>query len=247
MIKEMGKGKKVFMVLFMLIIFIVVVVYLLRKVSERKEEADRRRAKENEERHAESAIFEEQENKQLHELEADEQHMVNDLKVYNNYINYSPVYTWNKYLVKKQLTKTKPLIYSSDVTNNTEVELIMYYQSFIKLFRVIVVSIKYLDCFQTKDSMSLKFKMLLNRTNGEREIEKSLTYELQNDIIIDEKFSFDMNEHDFRNTLLYLSIWSIDVFHQELLLGALSINLSDYDCSIKQTIIEHVLPVKQVF
>lgn len=74
----MGKGKKVFMVLFMLVVFFSLIVWLIKKFSELKEEADKRRAKENEERHAESAIFEEQEEKHTREEEIQERKMISN-------------------------------------------------------------------------------------------------------------------------------------------------------------------------
>lgn len=115
MITEMGKGKKVFMVLFMLVVFFSLIVWLIKKFSELKEEADKRRAKENEERHAESAIFEEQEEKHTREEEMQERktNMKNDFKLYNKYVNFLPQHTWSKYSIDKDMAikKTKTVRY----------------------------------------------------------------------------------------------------------------------------------------
>lgn len=247
----MGKGKKVFMVLFMLVVFFSLIVWLIKKFSELKEEADKRRAKENEERHAESAIFEEQEEKHTREEEIQERksNMKNDFKLYNKYVNFLSQHTWNKYSIDKGCTKQKykPKLYDIDSTvKPAQLELMLFYQSLIKAFRIIIISVKDIKSFISSERNFIRLQLMIYRMNKVKYSENSLLYQFQDHIEIDEKFTFQMEEKEFTNCILYVSLWNVDVFHQELLLGAVSIDLEQYDYSIKNTITEEFLPVKQV-
>ena len=245
----MGKGKKVFMVLFMLVVFFSLIVWLIKKFSEFKEEADKRRAKENEERHAESAIFEEQEEKHTREEEMQERktNMKNDFKLYNKYVNFLPQHTWSKYSIDKDMAIKKPKLCDIDSTvKPAQLELMLFYQSLIKAFRVIVISVKDIKSFISNEKHLIRLQLMIYRVNKVKYSENSLLYQFQDDIEIDEKFTFQMEEKEFTNCILYVSLWNVDVFHQELLLGAVSIDLEQYDYNIKNTVTEEFLPVKQV-
>ena len=243
MSKELGKMKKYFMLFVMLVASISIIIYILKKIAEKR--AAYLKELNRQERHAENAILEEQEAK-IEEEEREEKTMVTDMKYYSAYQEFLPESLWDKYVIHQELFPQRPETETEIEVEPAQVEVLMYYQSFVKLFRVIIISVRNLNCFRSNDSKLIKLKVLLRRPDGTNEAELSETYSLTENVSMEERFSFQMQERNFSGCILYISVWSVDIFYKELLLGAISIDLSLYDHTLKRTIIENVIPVKQV-
>ncbi|XP_057312361.1 synaptotagmin-2-like [Hydractinia symbiolongicarpus] len=241
--QDFGKKKRYFLVFIMIVTLVAIVVFILKKILAYREEYLKRLQLENEERHAETAILEEQEDQKIRD-ETNEKNMHVDLCQYNLYQQFNPERLWST-LVIPDIARLKTLGHATD--HSAKVEIMLYYQSFVKLFTLKIISIKNLHCYKGNDSNLVKIKVLLCQPNGSiRNTEVSKTYEINDEISIDERFTFKMLEHQCRESFLYLCLWNIDAFYQETLLGAISIDMSLYNHAIKTTIIEDFLPVRKV-
>lgn len=242
--QDFGKKKRYFLVFIMIVTLVAIVVFLLKKILEYREEYLKRLQLENEERHAETAILEEQEDQKIRD-ETNEKNMHVDLFQYNLYQQFNTERLWST-LVIPDIACLKTLGHATD--QSAKVEIMLYYQSFVKLFTLKIISIKNLHYFKGNDSNLVKIKILLCQPNGSiRNTEVSKTYEINDEISIDERFTFKMLEHQCRESILYLCLWNIDAFYQEMLLGAISIDMSLYNHAMKTTIIEDFLPVRKVW
>ena len=65
-------------------------------------------------------------------------------------------------------------------------------------------------------------------------------------IDVDTKMLFRLSEEEMKNTTLYVSLLCEDIFFQEYLLGAVSLDLGIADYRAKQDICEEIIPVKKV-
>ena len=262
MVKELGQKKKYFIVFTMLGIFGFILFYLFKKVSEKRAIYLKELAKSANAKHGESAIFEEQSAilEEKDEEQIDEEDMKIDLTQYFEYKKYDPQKLWESY--QQEQTQNSPLKTSS---NNTEevpsanIEIQMYYQTFVHLLRIHVLSLTNMACFRTNDCKSIKLKIMLRKQSKEYYTEVTDIYPFgknENDednsdegctIEFTDKFSFPMKMNEIQDFFIYVSVWSVNVFYHEFLLGAAHIDLSGYSgYTEKQNIFADIVPVKKV-
>lgn len=261
MVKELGQKKKYFIVFTMLGIFSFILFYLFKKVSEKRAKYLKDLAKGANQKHGESAIFEEQSailEEKEEEEQIDEEDMKIDLTQYFEYRKYDPQKLWECYHQKQ--TQNSPLKTSSNNTEDIQsakIEIQMYYQTFVHLLRIHVVSLTNMACFKTNDCKSIKLKIMLRKQSKEYFSEVTDIYPFRknkNDdddeectINFTDKFSFPMKKNEIQDFFIYVSVWSVNVFYHEFLLGAAHIDLSGYSgYTEKNNISADIVPVKKV-
>lgn len=249
MVKEFKQGTKYFIVFIMLSIMIGIFFYIMKKILEKREQYLYKLACQREDRHAESAIMEEQEILHIRDNAEEANKMQVDLTQYFVFNDYSPDLLWHEYKINQQTqNKTKNSTSAVDLEDQqAKIEILLYYQAFVKLFRLHVISIQDLHCFRTSESKSVKLKILLHKSEVDQYSKVTQIYEMDSDDVhCDDKFAFPLLQQEIGDYILYISLWSVNAFYQEILLGAASIDLKSYNSKVKTTIVQNVMPVKKV-
>lgn len=230
----------------MLSIMVGIIFYILKKVMEKRELYRLEKARESQDLHGESAIMEEQEILQIKE-ENDERNSI-DFTKYFVFQEFLPELLWHEYCRNKPDSQiVAETVEDIDNACKAKIEFLIYYQTFVKLFRLHMISATDLQCFQSSDSKSIKLKIMLRKSEDEQLLEVTKIYDLDcEDVYFDDIFSFCLNQEEVKDYALYISLWSVNVFYNEILLGAVSIDLRVYTPPIKNHIVENVLPVKKV-
>ena len=259
MVKELGSKKKYFIVFTMIGIFGFILFYIFKRVSKKRAQYLKDLAKGDNAKHGESAIFEEQsailEEKEEEKIDRDD--MKIDLTQYFEYRKYDPQKLWENYLQQNQNSKPQKLKTDSiREESSAKIEIQIYYQTFVHLLRIHVLNLTNMVCFKTNDSKSLKLKVMLRKQSKECFSEITDTYPFgsdQNDddgdlIEFTDKFSFPMKLNEVQEYFIYVSVWSVNVFYHEFLLGAAHVDLSCYsEYTEKTNIFADIVPVKKVF
>ena len=290
MVKEFSTTKKYLLVLTMMGIFCFILFYIFKKVSTKRMQYLKELARVGDAKHGESAIFEEQsaildEKEDEDEEKIGEKDMKIDLTQYFEYRKYEPQKLWDTYIDNLQeKTANQQKIYDRLRANSTSsgvageirnesceprVEIQIYYQTFVHLFRVNVVSLTNMNCFRTNDSKNLKLKIMVRKQAKDCFSEVTDTYPFGGDdddnddgdgddevdsngkrssIEFTDKFYFPMKIKEIHEYFVYISVWSVNVFYHEFLLGAAHVDLSNYgEYTEKKNIFADIVPVKKVF
>ena len=234
------------MVWTMLCVTMGLLFWIFKKIMSKREEYIKQIALANQKRHAKVAIMEEQEvMKTNDDNPSNNTEMRNDTKQYTHYQEFLPDNLWKTFSLTCENKDIEEYDFSGE-KNPAQVEVLIYYQSFRKLFRTIILTIKNLEKFITNDSYKIRVKVMLRHSNETKYSESSQLYTMAETVPIKESFSFQMEELDFCGSVLYITVWSVDVFYRELLLGAISIDLNSYNHTLKKTLYGDILPVKKV-
>ncbi|XP_004211678.1 synaptotagmin-2 [Hydra vulgaris] len=243
--QDISSFKKHLMVWTMLCTTAGLLFWIFKKIMSKREEYLKQEEAAKQKRHANLAIMEEQEKiKTNDEKPSNKTDMQNDTIQYTQYQEFLPDNLWKKFSLTSESREIQKYDLSFE-SNPAQVEVLIYYQSFVKLFRIVILTVKNLEKFITNDSNKIRVKVILRRSNETKYSESSQLYPIAETVPIKENFSVQMDTLDFYGCVLYITVWSIDVFYRELLLGAISIDLNSYNHNLKKNFYGDVLPVKK--
>ncbi|XP_066928417.1 synaptotagmin-C-like [Clytia hemisphaerica] len=226
-----------------------IVFYMFKKVMAKRAQYLRDLARHDGTKHGESAIFEEQ--SAILEEKDDEKIDQDDMKVdvtqYFEYQKYDPENLWEQYKKKPSRFLNVAALCESDSDDTTpRIEIQIYYQTFVHLFRVHILSLTKMLSFQTNDSKNIKLKIMLRRSSKTCFSDVTDIYPFGETIEFSDKFSFAIKFKELQEYIIYISVWNVNIFHHEILLGAAHMDLSNYsDFTNKNIISSDIVPVKK--
>ena len=238
-----SKRLRFWMVVVVFVVIISLIVYLLYKV--RKRRADQLRELNNQvkDTHGAEAIMEERHVTMVEDtkpLREDENKFYGPVDFY---MNYDSIKLWNDFELSRldNLSNT-----SAQEEKSVKIDLIMYYQESSRSLRLTICSVRHLDSLCLHQRSKVRLKVILCHADDTQVIEETHSFSPYDTVTVDERFSFELESKQFAGSVLYVSLWNINVFYRAILLGAVSVDLSLYDLSSKPSITEDLIPVQQV-
>ena len=241
--EAISKRAKYIMVGSMIFITIGVFLYMLKKAFEARHLYLKEEEEKSREGYAKLTILEEQEDMMEDNMIAD-YNINTDYQESNGYENFISDDLWDNFLIQSKLIKEK-----IDAKNEKGAQLkaSMYYQAFAKYLKVHIIILQNLTSYELSSSSFLKLKvMVCDGISGRNLTETTKSLAVAKDIDVNEKIIFKIKEEELKTSTLYISLFCEDVFYQESLLGAVSLDLSIANYRIRQTISEEIIPVKKV-
>lgn len=235
------------MVLAMILITVAVFLYMVKKTFDARKEYLRKLEEKEKEGYAKLTIQKEQEDLMEDQLAGEDEdfdEIVADFQDGNAYEEFLTDELWEDFF-RTSVYKKKELEMKHH--NGAELRASMYYQGFAKYLKLHLVSLNNLVSYEISASSSIKLKvMITNNINGRQLVDVTKSYPCERDIDVNEKLIFKIEEEELKSSTLYISMFCEDIFYQEYLLGAVSLDLSIANYRIRQTISEEVIPVKKV-
>ena len=230
----------------MITIICCIVFFIFKKFSTNRANYLEELAKEKEPKHCESAIFEEQ--SAIIDDKIDQEDMKIDLTQYFEYQKYDPELLWEDYLKKKPASYVHAMRAEEESKAAAELQVQIYYQTFVHLFRMHIHTLSHMNIFKTNETKSIKLKLIIRKASRDVFTDSTNTYDFDGEVIeFKDKFSFPIKYKELHEYFIYVSVWSVNVFYHENLLGAAHIDLSNYsDYTTKQIVSSDIVPVKKV-
>eukprot|EP00112_Aurelia_sp_Birch-Aquarium-sp1_P016810 Seg3840.3 transcript_id=Seg3840.3/GoldUCD/mRNA.D3Y31 product=Synaptotagmin-1 protein_id=Seg3840.3/GoldUCD/D3Y31 len=246
----MGRIKKTIVIILVILVIltIAVVVYIVRRIRRTRDKKTKHMEEEEEEEIVDEEVIEMQ--KELVEktplavysnqdFDSDKEEITSTSKmVIAPALNYDQSTLWQKY----QKLKTEEEEKYCDLSYG-RIKVEFYHQSYVQTFKMRIVNARGLKCNDPRRELNSRVKVLLITPLKTRHIpRRTNVVENSNDPDYDQVLEIKLTRKTTRDSTVEVSMWSIDEFYKESLMGGFRINLKSYDVA-QRTIIEEEIQV----
>lgn len=149
---------------------------------------------------------------------------------------YDQLTLWRKY--QKLKAQEEERFCSLD---NGKIKVQFYHQSYNQVFKMRIINARGLKCHVPNRALNTRVKILLITPLKTRNIPRQTrVIEQSNDPDFDQVLEINLTRKTTRDSTVEVSIWSIDDFYKESLIGGFVIDLKKYDVAQRNTVEEEI-------
>ena len=156
---------------------------------------------------------------------------------------YDQLTLWKKY---KKIKAEDPEKFCS--LDNGRIKVEFYHQSYEQIFKIKIINARGLKCNVPNKELTTRIKVLLITPLKTRHIpRRTAAIENSNNPDFNQKLDIKLTRKTARDSTVEISMWSIDDFYKESLLGGFQIELNKYDISQRNVVEEELQVEFEVF